>query len=89
MAHSPAGAPPPERIWDDEGDFEDHKLPEEIFSTSSKNSPSMKSWQRELLRIVRHLAQYFYPQRQTKMMNEGAATFIHHVILNTLTIAAF
>ena len=33
---------------------------------------------------MRHLAQYFYPQRQTKMMNEGAATFVHHTIMHML-----
>ena len=36
-----------------------------------KNSLALRDWQRELLRIVRNLAQYFYPQRQTKLMNEG------------------
>jgi spore cortex formation protein SpoVR/YcgB (stage V sporulation) len=30
------------------------------------------------------LAQYFYPQRQTKMMNEGCATFVHYEIMNRL-----
>src|SRR5690606_18316680 len=38
----------------------------------------------EVLRIVRTLAQYFYPQRQTKMMNEGCATFSHYEIMNRL-----
>ena len=33
---------------------------------------------------MRHLAQYFYPQRQTKVMNEGCATFVHHTILNMM-----
>jgi stage V sporulation protein R len=33
---------------------------------------------------VRNLAQYFYPQRQTKVMNEGCATFVHHTIMNIL-----
>jgi stage V sporulation protein R len=84
----PAGAepPPPKRIWDiDEDDFGDVKLPEEnILYFLEKNSPSLKSWQREILRIVRHLAQYFYPQRQTKVMNEGCATFVHHTILNMM-----
>jgi spore cortex formation protein SpoVR/YcgB (stage V sporulation) len=61
------------------------KLPEEnLLYFLEKYSPTLKSWQRELLRIVRHLAQYFYPQRQTKMMNEGCATFVHHTILNRL-----
>jgi stage V sporulation protein R len=85
----PAGAepPPPTRIWDiDEDDFGDApKLPEEnILYFLEKNSPALKSWQREILRIVRHLAQYFYPQRQTKVMNEGCATFVHHTILNMM-----
>ena len=38
----------------------------------------------ELLRIVRMLAQYFYPQRQTKVMNEGCATFCHYEIMNRM-----
>ena len=33
---------------------------------------------------MRLLSQYFYPQRQTKMMNEGCATFVHYEILNRL-----
>ena len=30
------------------------------------------------------LAQYFYPQKQTKGMNEGCATFVHYYIINAL-----
>ncbi len=30
------------------------------------------------------MAQYFYPQQQTKMMNEGCATFVHHQIMQRL-----
>ena len=33
---------------------------------------------------MRVIAQYFYPQRQTKVMNEGCATFVHYTIMNTL-----
>ena len=36
------------------------------------------------MRIVRKLAQYFYPQAQTKVMNEGWATFWHYTILNKM-----
>src|SRR5712672_4517833 len=39
---------------------------------------------RELLRIVRHIAQYFYPQSQTKVMNEGTATYVHYRIMTRL-----
>ena len=35
-------------------------------------------------RIVRKVAQYFYPQRQSQVMNEGWATFWHHKLLNTM-----
>ncbi|MEX1057060.1 MAG: SpoVR family protein, partial [Natronospirillum sp.] len=49
-----------------------------------KNAPIMPTWQRELVRIVRKMAQYFYPQRQTQVMNEGWATFWHYTLLNTL-----
>jgi spore cortex formation protein SpoVR/YcgB (stage V sporulation) len=79
----PPGAPP---IIDTEEDFDgDMKLPEEnILYFLEKHSPVLKAWQREILRIVRNLAQYFYPQRQTKVMNEGCATFVHHTIMHTL-----
>ena len=60
-------------------------LPEEnLLYFIEKNSPALELWQRELLRIVRNLAQYFYPQKQTKVMNEGCATFVHHYIVNAL-----
>ncbi len=61
------------------------KLPEEnLLYFLEKNSPVLEPWEREVLRIVRHIAQYFYPQRQTKVMNEGCATFVHHYIVNRL-----
>ena len=60
-------------------------LPEEnLLYFLEKHAPKLPEWQRELLRIVRMLAQYFYPQRQTKVMNEGCATFVHYEILNKM-----
>lgn len=60
-------------------------LPEEnIIYFLEKHSPVLKNWQREILRVVRNVAQYFYPQMQTKVMNEGCATFVHHYIMNAL-----
>lgn len=57
---------------------------ENILYFIEKNSPLLETWQREIVRIVRKVAQYFYPQRQTQVMNEGWATFWHYTILNTL-----
>lgn len=67
---------------------EDKRFPEEpqenILYFIEKNAPLLEPWQRELIRIVRKMAQYFYPQRQTKVMNEGWATFWHYTIMNEL-----
>src|SRR5262249_26470875 len=58
-------------------------LPEEnLLYFIEKFSPRLKDWERELVRIVRNVAQYFYPQRLTKMMNEGCATYVHYSIMN-------
>ncbi len=60
-------------------------LPQEnILYFLEKSAPRLQPWQRELLRIVRHIAQYFYPQGQTKVMNEGTATYVHYRIMNSL-----
>ena len=60
-------------------------LPQEnILYFLEKSGPRLESWQREILRIVRLIAQYFYPQRQTKTMNEGAATYTHYRIMTAL-----
>jgi spore cortex formation protein SpoVR/YcgB (stage V sporulation) len=49
-----------------------------------KKAPLLKPWQREICRIVRKISQYFYPQKQTKVMNEGHASFTHYYIMNRL-----
>lgn len=57
---------------------------ENILYFIEKNAPLLEPWQREIIRIVRKLAQYFYPQTQTKLMNEGWATFWHYTLLYAL-----
>src|SRR5258708_31240018 len=60
-------------------------LPEEnLLYFIEKRAPRLEDWQRELIRIVRNVAQYFYPQKQLQMMNEGCATFVHYQIMNRL-----
>jgi len=60
-------------------------LPQEnILYFLEKTGPKLHPWQREILRIIRLIAQYFYPQRQTKVMNEGAATYCHYRIMTVL-----
>lgn len=57
---------------------------ENLLYFVEKNAPRLAAWQRELVRIVRKSAQYFYPQGLTQVMNEGWATFWHYTILNRL-----
>lgn len=57
---------------------------ENILYFLEKFSPKLAAWQREIIRIVRKTSQYFYPQGQTKVMNEGWATFWHYTILNRM-----
>ena len=61
------------------------ELPQEnLLYFLEKSAPRLQPWQRELLRIVRLIAQYFYPQGQTQMMNEGCATYVHYEIMRRL-----
>lgn len=57
---------------------------ENILYFFEKNAPLLEPWEREIIRIVRKISQYFYPQRQTKVMNEGWAVFWHYTIINTM-----
>ncbi|GBQ69104.1 putative stage V sporulation protein R [Ameyamaea chiangmaiensis NBRC 103196] len=60
-------------------------LPEEnILYFLEKHAPKLAPWEREIIRIVRLIAQYFYPQPQVKMMNEGCATWVHDTIMRRL-----
>lgn len=57
---------------------------ENLLYFIEKNAPLLEPWQREIVRIVRKIAQYFYPQRQTQVMNEGWASFWHYTLLHGL-----
>ena len=57
---------------------------ENLLYFIEKNAPLLEPWQREIVRIVRKVSQYFYPQKQTQVMNEGWACFWHYHILNKL-----
>jgi stage V sporulation protein R len=73
---------------DEESAREAPKFPpepeENILYFIEKNAPLLEPWQREIVRIVRKISQYFYPQKQTQVMNEGWATFWHYTLLNKL-----
>jgi len=78
----------PKRIDKAEESSSERRFPSEpqenLLYFIEKNAPLLEPWQREIVRIVRKVAQYFYPQRQTQVMNEGWATFWHHRLLNQM-----
>ena len=75
----------PERAGDEPPTKRFPEEPQEnLLYFIEKNAPLLEPWQREVVRIVRKVAQYFYPQRQTQVMNEGWATFWHYTLLNAM-----
>lgn len=57
---------------------------ENLLYFIEKQSPSLEDWEREIVRIVRKVGQYFYPQRQLQLMNEGFATASHAKIVHRM-----
>jgi len=53
---------------------------ENLLYFFEKSSPFLPQWKRELIRIVRVIAQYFYPQGLTQVNNEGFATAVHNYL---------
>jgi len=50
-----------------------------------ENAP-LDAWQQDVLAIIREEAYYFAPQRQTKIMNEGWASFFHSYIMTRFAL---
>ena len=49
-------------------------------------NPYLANWERDLLTIVDEEARYFIPQIETKIMNEGWASWVHREILNAINL---
>lgn len=59
---------------------------EDVILFIRDNQPFLEEWEKDLLTIVRNETRYFLPQMETKIMNEGWATFWHYTILNKLNL---
>ncbi len=81
-------------IWDTvphtrpDAEAEEEHFPSEpqenLLLFIEENAPNLDQWKRECVRIVRKISQYFYPQRQLQLMNEGCASFFHYEIMMKL-----
>jgi stage V sporulation protein R len=63
----------------DSPSFPDH--PEKDILLFLIEHAPLKNWQRDVLSIIRDEAYYFYPQAQTKILNEGWASYWHSTIM--------
>jgi Uncharacterized conserved protein len=81
---------PYEDLWEDLLEDEGEILPsqeyEDLLLYIMKFSPGLEEWQRDIISIVREESLYFYPQIETKIINEGWATFWHAKIMRELDL---
>jgi stage V sporulation protein R len=59
---------------------------EDILLFIRDHNPYLDEWARDILTIVHEEASYFLPQIETKIMNEGWASYWHREILNSLEL---
>jgi stage V sporulation protein R len=59
---------------------------EDLLLYLIKFAPGLEEWQRDIVGIVRQESFYFYPQIETKIINEGWATFWHARIMRELDL---
>jgi stage V sporulation protein R len=75
----------PERV-----DIDIRKVPlepdEDVLLFIRDHNPYLAEWEKDLLTIVDEEAKYFIPMMETKIMNEGWASYWHHRILESLEL---
>lgn len=59
---------------------------ENLLLYLSEHAHALAPWQRDLLRMVDEEACYFIPQVQTKILNEGWASYWHYTMLHELEL---
>lgn len=57
---------------------------QDLLGFIRNHAPYLEDWQRDVVDIVRSEALYFYPQRRTKIMNEGWAAYWHKRIMREM-----
>lgn len=72
---------------DDHGRDARATLPQkDLIHYLMNNSPVLSAWQRDVMAMVHEEVEYFIPQMQTKIMNEGWASFWHARIMRELDL---
>jgi len=71
---------------DEEDKGKDRRIPpspqRDVLQFMADYAADLEDWQRDIITIVRQEQLYFLPQMQTKIMNEGWASYWHYKIMN-------
>jgi stage V sporulation protein R len=71
----------------DNGRRKDKQMPEkDLVFFLMKNSPVLDDWQRDVMSMLHQEMEYFIPQMQTKIMNEGWASIWHSRIMREMDL---
>jgi stage V sporulation protein R len=78
------------RRAEDQVELDLNKVPlepeEDVLLFIRDHNRHLMGWEQDLLTIVHEETQYFLPQIETKIMNEGWASYWHHQIMNSLDL---
>lgn len=58
----------------------------DLLAFIAQHSPILTDWQREIVMLIRQEMLYFWPQMETKIMNEGWASYWHMRIMRELPL---
>ncbi len=99
--HEHKALPPKEGEYDDLWKLEEKSEPESSETVTFPQSPQkdlmwfigeyapkLEDWQRDILTVLREEMLYFWPQMETKIMNEGWASYWHSRILRELDLTS-
>jgi stage V sporulation protein R len=58
----------------------------DVLGFIMENSRTLEDWQRDIISVVRNEMLYFWPQMETKIMNEGWATYWHLRLMREINL---
>ena len=58
----------------------------DLLAFIMRNSPNLEPWQRDIMAMIHSEMEYFVPQMQTKIMNEGWASYWHSRIMREMDL---
>ncbi|GGE43932.1 stage V sporulation protein R [Pullulanibacillus camelliae] len=81
-----APMPSPTALPESESQQNPKKAEKDLLKFLHENSPVLADWQRDILATLREEMLYFWPQLETKIMNEGWASYWHAQIMRELDL---